>query len=213
MNQHRRITTAAAAAVLSALLLAGCSTPDADGATPSPDITTTPSASPTESSTPSASPSPTPSTQPSPASAEEATAAAEDAIEQFLIIRAAVNAAGGTDTAPLKEVATGRALELVLSDAANTVTDQERVEGRLLFEPASATAGQYQPAGDTTAYPFASVTVTGCQDASEYKLYKPDGSESPQPPTLRNEVTFTVIWTPSRSKWLIDNMAATGATC
>ncbi|PPG77500.1 hypothetical protein C5D98_15060 [Rathayibacter rathayi] len=188
------------AALVGVLALAGC-TPDAAGPTTTPTTTT-----------PTPTPTPTETGVPAPQSEDEAVDAAEDVIGRYLLVRSQVNAAGGTDTAPLDTVATGTALQIAKDDAARIVTDKNTVSGQLKFERISAYAGDLQ-SPDGTITPFGSATVTGCQDGSEYKLFNADGSAAQQPTNLRNVLEFTAIWEPSDGTWLVQNVVATGSTC
>ena len=69
-----------------------------------------PTASPTDTPTPT--PTASNAQVPPPASEDEAITAAETVLTQYFVTRGEVNAAGGTDTAPLEAWATGRALEV-----------------------------------------------------------------------------------------------------
>ena len=96
---------AIAGIIAATLTLAACS----NGGTTDP--TTTPSETPT--------PTPT-ATNPkvsAPANEDEAITAAETVLTQYFVTRGEVNAAGGTDTAPLEDWATGRALDVAVNDA------------------------------------------------------------------------------------------------
>jgi hypothetical protein len=214
MTITRRSSTAAASALLTVLLLTSCTTePDATPSSPS----STPVPAP-PSSTPGVSPSPSrapgaPVTAPSPASDEDATTGAAEAVEQFLIVRAQVNAAGGTDTTPLEAVSTGRALALAQQDAAFIAEGMYRVEGRLKFDTTTAYAGTLTTADGATSYPFASVTVTGCQDGSEYRIFNPDGTPAPQPPDPRSVIELTAIWEPNLGTWMVENGFAKDESC
>lgn len=188
------------AALVGVLTLAGC-TPEAPAPTP-----TATSASPTPT------PTPTPTVAPAPQNEDEAVKAAEDAIDRYLSVRASVNAAGGTDTAPLNAVATGTALQVAQDDAGRIAADKNTVTGVLKFEPQTAYAANLT-APDGTVTPFGSATVTGCQDGSDYKLFNPDGSAAQQPTNQRNVIEFTAIWEPTSGTWLVQNVTATGSTC
>ncbi len=195
-RRNRLALALGASALLGALVLSGC-TPE-----PGPEPTTT--------STPS--PTPTLSTDPAPQNEEEAIAAAEDAIAEYLQVRGEVNASGGTDTEALVAVSTGPALQIALDSAARVVELGWKTEGALEFTPTTGYAvdlvGQ-----DGASYPFSSVTVTGCQDSSNYKVFEADGSPAQQPEQQRNEIEFNVIWEPVEETWLVNNALATGATC
>jgi hypothetical protein len=164
------------------------------------------------SSSPSASPSQTSFAVPAPEDESEAIDFAERTIDRFLEVRGEVNAAGGTDTDELGQVATGPALRIALDDAARVVELGWKSEGALTFEPATAYAVDLV-AEDGTSYPFSSVNVTGCQDGTNYTGTNPDGTPIQRPANLRAEIEFNVIWDPNLTLWLVNSIIATGATC
>jgi hypothetical protein len=186
------LTVTAAAA---ALVLTGC--------TPQPGPTPTFTSSPTPTSTAS--------TDPQPKSESEAIDSAELAIDDYLYVRSQVNAAGGTDTAPLEDVASGHALQIAVEDAGRIVEGKNTTTGQLSFDPTDSYATTLE--GEGVSVPFGSVSVTGCQDGSAYKIFNEDGSPAQQPTEVRNVLEFRVIWEPTRELWLVSDVMATGPTC
>lgn len=184
-----------------ALLLAGC--------------VTTPTDDPTPSSTPSATASPTPSPTPTeataPTSDSEAVAAAEEVISRFYEVRGEVNAAGGSDVEPLTQVATENALAVATQDAERIAVDGKTTSGALAFTSNEAYSSDLTDSAGTV-YPFSAVSVTGCQDGSNYSIRLADGTE-PQRPDPRAEIQITVIFDPAISTWLVQDLRATGAAC
>lgn len=183
------------------LLLAGCTT-DEPG----------PTKNPSSSSTHSEIPTPTPTKAAPPASEEEALDASRAAIDTYLKVRGEVNAAGGTDTAPLDAVATGPALVIAQQDAGRIVADKNKTSGTLKFEFQTGYATDLT-AQDGTAYPFSNTEITGCQDGNDYKILNADGTPAQRPTNLRNVLIFNAIWSPTAEQWLVQNVQDGGATC
>lgn len=200
----KRIITALTAVALSSMLLAGCTTT----ATPTPGP-----------STASATPTPTTGTKvPPPANEEEAISAADAILKEYFVTRGEVNAAGGTDTAPLKAVATDKALDVAVKDAERISTgpilnvDQKNVEGpgktegAIKFETVSA-YGQKWEEVETGL-----VTINACQDASDYKVWASDGSEALRP-DARSTFDYQVIYDTKTETWLVYNLISLGQSC
>lgn len=190
------------AALVGVLALAGC-TPDAAGPTSSPSATT---------ATPTPTPTPTEAGVPAPQTEDEAVDAGTAAINDYLRIRGEVNASGGTNTAPLEAIATGTALTVAQEDAQRIATDKKTTAGALKFEFQTGYATELV-ATDGTTYPFASATITGCQDASDYSITLADGTAAQRPDSLRSVLEFTTLWEPTLKTWLVQNVTATGSTC
>lgn len=193
-RRNRLAIAITAAAVLGGLMLAGCTPVD-----PGPTLTT---ATPT--------PTPTATTDPQPESEAEAIEGAELAIDDYLFVRSQVNADGGTDTTPLETVATGHALQVAVDDAGRVVELGWRTEGQLSFDPTSSYAAPLTLEGET--FEFSSISVTGCQDGTGYRVFEADGKEQ-TPDTERNVLEFTVIWAPDRELYLVNNIIDLGQTC
>jgi hypothetical protein len=195
-TNRSRLTIALTATVAAvALVLTGC-VPEP---TPTPTDTTTPT------------PTPTATTDPQPESESEAIDAAELAIDDYLYIRGKVVADGGIDIEPLDEVASGTALRIAQEEAGRVAENEWRVQGQLSFDPTSSYATTLE--GEGVSVPFASVSVTGCQDGSGYNIFNPDGTPAQQPTERRNVLEFRVIWEPTRELWLVSDVLATGETC
>lgn len=194
-HRYRLTIAIAATAAASALVLTGC----VPGPAPTPTVTET------------ATPTPTATTDPQPESESEAIDAAELAIDDYLFVRAEVNGDGGTDTTPLEDVASGNALRIAIEDAQRIVDGNNTTTGQLSFDPTDSYAVTLE--GEGVSVPFGSVSVTGCQDGSGYKIFEQDGTPVQQPAEQRNVLEFRVIWEPSRELWLVSDVLATGATC
>lgn len=200
MNTSMRTRTLALATMIAgALVLVGCA-----------PVTPGPNGQHSHSSTPK--PTATLSTDPAPQSEDEAVNAAERTIANALHVRAQVNQAGGKDTSPLEKIATGTELQQDEADAQRINQGGFTVKGELKFEPSSGYANDLT-AADGKKYPFASATITGCQDGSGYKVFNADGSAAQQPTQQRNQFEVHVIWDPTVKLWLVENTIVTGETC
>ncbi len=185
-----------------ALLLSSCSP-----AQPAPTV-------PSETTAAQTPESPTPSPEPmssAPKSEEEAKSSAESTISKYLTLRGEVNAAGGTDTAPLRSVADGQALIVAEEDAARVATDKKTTSGQLTFEPISSIVSDITANG--VSLPFHTVTVTGCQDGSNYNITLADGSEAMRPSSRRSLIAMTVLFDPNFNSWLVNYVEAKEGSC
>lgn len=202
----KRIITALTAVALSSMLLAGCTS------TPEPTFTPgTPTPTPTSAG---------PTTYDPPADEAEAISAAEDTIEQLLVVQGEVHAAGGTDTARFDDYATGKALDNYVTNAqriakgplanedGQNVEGQAKTEGRIMFEPETAYGQEFNGTANGL------VIVPGCLDISEYKITTADGKPAYRPDSDRNKVEFQVIYDAERKLWLVsDRIDFQGQTC
>ena len=155
---------------------------------------------------------------PPPASEDEAIAAADSVLTEYLVARGEVNAAGGTDTSSLEVLATGKALDVAVRDAAYVAegpvlnVDQVNVEGPATTEGAIKyeTLSAYgQPWEDVEN---GLVTINACQDASEYKVFASDGSEALRP-DARTTFDYQVIYDSERQTWLVYDLISLGESC
>jgi hypothetical protein len=183
--------------IAGSLLLAGCS----------PALTTGGSISTSQSGTPQAvDPNAAPKTE------AQAIVAARAAIDRELAVMVAVNVAGGLDLAPLSTVAIGPEL-VALRQSGRMVAEQKwTVTGTLSFEYQSGRASDLVGA-DGTKYPFSSVTVRGCQDASKYNATLPDGSIPQRSPSLRFINELTVIRDTESKTWLVHTVERVEDAC
>lgn len=192
----KRIVLAAGALALG-LILAGCATPDSTHTT-------------TATQSPTPTPTPTSTTIAAPKTQDDAVTAGTLAFDQYLKVRAKVNAAGGTDTAPLETVSTGQALTVAKADAGRVAQGKLVTKGRLTFTVTNAYAS------DLTAgakkIPYGTANLTGCQDGSGYKIFNADGTPAQQPDG-NYQLSVMVIYNPSTSSWLVENVIATGKKC
>lgn len=111
---------------------------------------------PTNGPSESATPTPTATSFDPPADEDEAIDNADAAVTNWLAVRGEVNATGGTDVERLEQLATGRALEITLNDAATVANgpvlneDGEQIdgpattEGAFTHETLSAYAQEYE---------------------------------------------------------------------
>lgn len=200
----KRILTALTAIAIGGMLLAGC-TPSAD-----------PTPKPTESS---ATPEETRNPVAPPESEEEAIEAADAVLTEFFEVRGEVNAAGGTDTAPLEELATGAALTRVLADAKQIAegpqlnVDGENVEGPAKTEGAITYERITAYGQDWEGVENGLVTINACQDLSDYKIFASDGSAGMQPEEKRTTFDYQVIYDSNAQAWLVYDLISLGETC
>jgi hypothetical protein len=192
----KRIVLAVGALVLGTLL-AGCTTPN-----PTPTTALTHTATPT--------PTATPTKVAAPKTQDDAVTEGTLAFDQYLKIRAQVNAAGGTNTAPLEKVATGQALTVAKADAGRVAQGKLVTKGRLVFTVTNAYASVLTTG--STKIPYGTANLTGCQDGSGYKIYNADGTPAQQPQG-NYELSVMVIYNPSTSSWMVENVVATGKKC
>lgn len=178
--------------------------------------TQNPTASPTETATPT--PTASNTQVPPPANEDEAITAAETVLTQYFVTRGEVNAAGGTDPAPLEEWATGRALDVAVNDAAGIAqgpilnVDQVNVEGPGTTEGAIKyeTVASYGQEWEEIENGL--VTINACQDSSEYKVWASDGSEALRP-DARTTFDYQVIYNSESETWLVYNLISLGESC
>lgn len=193
-----------------ALLLAGCSTAPASA----PETAAAPTSAATPATTTDASPEATATEAPadgSPQDVAEATAAATAAITDFYQTMSAVQAAGGTDLAPLSTVATGPTLDTVTSDTTWLADGGYTVSGAMTFSP-STVAVSTLTAADGTVYPFGSVLATGCQDSTDYVVSQ-GGSAITLGVEPRTVFDLTVVFEPTTQAWLVENISENTAGC
>lgn len=203
MNLTRTLT-ATTALVAATLLIAGCTTEA--GPTPTP---TQSSAAPVETRGPVAPPE----------SEDEAIEAADAVLTEWFEVRGEVNAAGGTDTAPLEDLSTGNALDVGLKTAAEVSTgpllnvDMQNIEGPIQTEGAFTheMIGAYGQEWEGVENGL--VTINACLDGSDYKLFASDGSEGMRPENLRNVFDFQVIYDADRQAWLVYDLITLDETC
>ena len=152
------------------------------------------------------------------ASEDEAITAAETVLTQYFVTRGEVNAAGGTDTAPLEAWATGRALEVAVNDAAGIAegpilnVDQVNVEGPATTEGAIKYETVASYGQEWEGIENGLVTINACQDASEYKVWASDGSEAMRP-EARSTFDYQVVYDSESETWLVYNLISLGESC
>lgn len=199
-----RTLTAAAGIAAATLLIAGCS-PTAD-----------PTPKPTESS---AAPVETMKPVDAPKTEDEAIENAEAVLTKWLKTRGEVNAAGGKDTAPLKALSTGAALDFALNDAAEISTgpllnvDGKSVEGPVKTEGAITYETKAAYGQESNGIENGLITINACQDATDYKLFASDGSEGMRPENLRTTFDYQVTYDADRKAWLVYDLISLGETC
>jgi len=177
----------------------------------------------TPNPTGSASETPTPTSTagakvPPPASEDEAINAAESVLTEYFITRGEVNAAGGADPSPLEALATGKALDVAVNDAAYVaegpvlnvdqvnVEGPARTEGAIKYETVTAYGQPWEEIENGL------VTINACQDASEYKVFASDGSEALRPDP-RSTFDYQVIYDSERETWLVYDLISLGESC
>lgn len=154
-----------------------------------------------------------------PESEEEAVAAAEEVLTKWFEVRGEVNAAGGTETAPLEELSIGNALEATLNDAAHIASgpqlnvDGENIdgpvttEGAIRYETVSAYGQEWEGIENGL------VTINACQDGSEYKVFASDGSPGMQPEEQRLTFDYQVTYNAERQAWLVYDLVSLNEPC
>lgn len=199
-----RRATASALALIAGLLLAGC-TPSEPAPTPAPIAETT---TPTPTTV-----APTPFAAPAPATEDEAVDAATAAYEQYLALRAQINAKPGNTTA-METIATGTALQDAISDNTTLAASGATMSGTFRFEldrGMSYAAPSMNGSGATTQYGTA--TLKGCGDRSELLVTRPDGSTS-SGEGQRFKVEVVAVYNIDEGRWYIDRETyLQGQTC
>lgn len=204
----KRIITALTAVALSGMLLTGCTT------TAAPTPTTS-----TESRAPT--PTTTAGTKvPPPTSEDEAVSAATAVLTEWFKVRGEVNAAGGTDTEPLTELSTGRALTVALDSASRvaegplvnvdnvSVDGPSKTEGQITFETIAA----YGQEHDGTANGL--VTINACQDSTGYKVTTNDGKPAlTDPNNARLIFDYQIVYDTQKQTWLVSDLINVGSKC
>jgi len=207
LSSHRRSSRAVLVGlgvVVGCVLAAGCtSTADRPStAVPTVSATTDPTPSPSASA----------AIQEAPTSDAEAVSAAQDVVADFFTQRIVVNTAGGSEPAPLEQVATGPALQLVTSDAVEIAESKTVVTGTITFAQTAAYSADLN-GPDGQVYPFSAVNISGCQDGSSYQRTNEDGSAQEMAPDRTSMVDISVIFEPTQKAWLVYDLVATGEDC
>ena len=159
--------------------------------------------------TPSNTPTPTATAGPvaPPESEDEAIDAATTVLNQSLIVRGEVNAAGGTDTARYDSLMTGPALQKAQQEAALTVENGDVTSGAVTIEIVSAYAAEWE------GTEFGLVTLPTCTDFSTYVINTSDGSPAPRPDNLQIPVDYQVVYVEDAQAWKVYDTIVTGDTC
>jgi hypothetical protein len=198
----RRRLFLVAGVVAGSLLLSGCVKAPTDAPkTPSPTQT---------SSSPK--PVPTQSAAEAPKNESDAITAARAALASELKIIVQVDSSGGTDLTLLATIATGPELTAITQSSNEVAKNRWTVTGSLNFEYDKGYAADLT-GQDGTKYPFSSVVLTGCQDASKYVVKLPDGTSPQRTPDLRTINTVTVIRDPKLKTWFVQNTINSGGKC
>lgn len=197
---------AAALAIAGALTLAGCT-----GTQPpvsSPSVST------------SETPTPTPTAFEPPADEAEAIAAATATLTKWFEVRGEVNAAGGTDTAPLEELSIGRALSVAVDSATRIATGPLVNEDNISVDGPSTTEGQITfemiaaYGQERDSIPNGLVTINACQDSTGYKITTNDGKPAlTDPNNARLVYDYQVVYDASKKTWLVFDLINVGTKC
>lgn len=207
MTHHRsRSVGIVGAALVVALLVAGCSSP-APAAEPSASASPTPTPTVAETTEPI---SPT-SKVDAPTSDSEAIAAAEGTLAQFVEILNAVLAEKGASPERIDAVAVPPASTSVITTA-QVIADQGYVvTGGIISTVKDSDIGVLEADGATV--PFGAVTITTCYDSSTRTATMSSGEAAPQAPNPRGLSTATVIYSPAAGAWFVRSLESTGEPC
>ena len=197
----RRALILVTGVIAGSLLLAGCVKAPTDAPA-------TPTVTPTSSSTPT----PTDEGAEAPRSETEAITSARAAQAKELKVIVEVTSSGAVDLAPLAAVATGPELASQTQSAKVIAQQKWTITGSLHFEYDSGYASDLVGT-DGTKYPFSSVVLKGCQDASKYDAKLPDGTSPQRSPNLRTINEVTVIHDPQLKTWFVQNTINSGKSC
>lgn len=159
---------------------------------------------------PTTTPTPTPTTagpvEP-PTSEEEAITAATGVLEQSLILRGEVNAAGGTDTSAYEALMTGAALAKAQAEAALTAENGDVTSGAVTVDIGEGYTAEWE------GIEFGYVTLPTCTDFSTFVITTSSGSPAPRPEILQIPVDYQVVYLADEKAWKVYDTIVTGDTC
>ncbi|UFU16073.1 hypothetical protein LQK89_17780 (plasmid) [Curtobacterium sp. C1] len=199
-SRHRVLGTVAGVIIGSALL-AGCTTQPASD--PTPSATTTKTATPTPSATSTA--------VAAPKSDDEAQTEAGKTLQREV---AAANDALNNNGEGMDEVAkyaTGPALQTIKQSAEASRLDKTTRSGKQVMTVLSGYSGEL--VADGTKVPFGSVTLSVCNDTSDVKYVKADGSENQRPASDQTKLNVSVIYSPADHAWFVRNFEQVATSC
>jgi hypothetical protein len=187
---------------VAALLLAGCSSPDA-----------TPTASPAVAPAPSATPMPTPTAiaggQEAPQSEGEAIEAATAAIQKYLDIRTEIEVEHPADSSAIDGIAMGEVAESMHSIASSLAENGTITEGTYAFDVTSAYANDLTSA-DGTVYPFSHAHLEGCFSSEGISATNNDGTPAAMNTNRRGVIQVSVYYIATESKWILADLRSAG---
>lgn len=197
---------ALAGIIAASLALAGCTGNPA----PAPS---TPSSTPTPTSTALNTPVDAPKTQ------NDAIEQAQTVLATWYKVRGEVEAAGGTNTEPLKQLSTGQALQTaedsasriangpLLNEDGKSISGSSKATGALTFTPSTAYGQKWNGVNNGL------VTIDGCQDASNRHVTTHDGKPAMKSPNPRIKLEYQVSYDIKSKLWLVLKQVDLQATC
>lgn len=172
------------------------------------------SACPTGPTTPTATPTTTPTPTATaggpvepPASEEEAIDAATTVLEQSLVVRGEVSAAGGEGIEEFDALLTGPALIAAQREVALYTDQGYTTTGAVTAELNEGYTAEWE------GVEFGLVTLPSCTDFSTLVITKSDGSPAPRPEVLQYPVDYQVVYLADEKAWKVYDMIKTGDTC
>ena len=163
---------------------------------------------------PTASPTTTPTPTPTaagpvepPTSEEEAITAATGVLEQSLILRGEVSAAGGEGIEEFDAILTGPALTAAQQEIALYEDQGYTTTGAVTADLGEGYTAEWE------GVEFGYVTLPSCTDFSTLVITKADGSPAPRPEVLQYPVDYQVVYLAEEKAWKVYDMIKTGDTC
>lgn len=196
-------TTALAGAIATVLLFTGC-TPDPE-ASPAPT-----NSSPSDTAAPTPKPTDEPVTTAAPESEEEAVAAATEATNTFLTVRAEIETEHPKDPSKIDTVATGDAAAFVKKLAELIAKKGQQGEGSYSYEVWDGWESVSPREVNDQTVEFGAVSLTGCFDSSKIITRDSNGDVIEGNPVRRAVLVTSVIYDPTDGTWLVSSMEQHG---
>lgn len=200
----RRTIATIAIALAGLTALASCS-PSPSPTTSSTSTTGTKSATPTTAAT-----TPTKGVEP-PTSADGAIKSATAIVNEDNVVVIKLLKDPTTDLALLATVEKGSSYANTLQMIQTAREQKWIVTGSFSFSFSSGSAGSLEMNG--VSYPYAAVTVNGCQDTSNYKATLPDGTPLTTTGQKRALTAYTAAWDPVSRGWYVTGVTGSTTPC